>query len=342
MTDRSFWTDRPTFLTGATGQVGGWLARRLVDAGADLVCLVRDWVPQCELVRTGLLERVKVVRGDVRDPVLLRRCLGEYEIDTVIHLAAQSIVGTANRDPAGTLDTNVRGTWNLLEACRLSPTVKQVVLASTDKVYGDVAELPYTEEMPFLARYPHDVSKACAEMVARCYAETYDLPVAVTRLPNIYGGGDLNWNRIVPGTIRSVWKGERPVIHSDGRFLRDYLYVEDAAAAHMVLAERLAGCAELRGQAFNVSGETPLSVLELVDKIVRLLGSDLAPLVENKAKHEILNQYLSAARARDVLGWRPSYTIDEGLQATVDWYREFLANDVGTLERLKVGTLHHA
>ncbi len=321
----TFWRDRPTFVTGATGQLGGWLVKRLLGAGADVVCLVRDWVPQCEVVRGGLLDRVKAVRGDLRDQELMRRALGEYEINTVIHLAAQSIVGVANRDPVNTLDTNIRGTWTLLEACRLTPTVKQVVMASTDKVYGDVEELPYTEEMPFLARYPHDVSKACAEMVARCYADTYDLRVAVTRLPNIYGGGDLNWNRIVPGTIRSVFKSERPVILSDGKFIRDYLYVEDAVTANLLLAERLAETPELRSQAFNVSGETPLTVLELVGKIIRLMGSELEPDVQNKAQQQILNQYLSAEKAHEQLGWHPRYTVDQGLQATIDWYRSFFA-----------------
>ncbi|NLF12100.1 MAG: NAD-dependent epimerase/dehydratase family protein [Anaerolineaceae bacterium] len=325
MTGQPFWNSRPTFVTGATGQLGGWLVRRLLDAGADVVCLVRDWVPQCELVRTGLLERAKAVRGDLSDLELLRRALGEYEINTVIHLAAQSIVGTANRDPVTTFETNIRGTWSLLEACRAIPTVKQVVMASTDKVYGDSDELPYHEEMPLLAVYPHDVSKACAEMIARCYAQTYALGVAVTRLPNLYGGGDLNWSRIVPGTVRSVWKGERPVIHSNGKFIRDYLYVEDAAAAHLYLAESLAEKPELRGQAFNLSSGGHLSVLELVDKIVRLMGSDLTPLVEDKAKQEIRNQYLTAQKARDILGWRPLYTIDGGLQATIDWYRTFFA-----------------
>lgn len=324
--EHSFWSDRPTFVTGATGQLGGWLVKHLLEPGADVVCLVRDWVPQCELVRTGLIDRVTVVRGELRDLELLRRTLGEYEINTVIHLAAQSIVGTANQDPLTTFDTNIRGTWSLLEACRMNPTVEQVVVASTDKVYGDVDELPYTEEMPFLARYPYDVSKACADMIATCYAETYELPVAITRLPNIYGGGDLNWNRIVPGTIRSVWRGERPVIHSDGRFLRDYLYVEDASAAHIFLAERLADSPQLRGEAFNVSSDTPLTVLELVEKIARLMGSDLQPLVENKVKHEILNQYLSAQKARETLGWHPLYTVDEGLQSTIDWYRAFFAS----------------
>ena len=321
--DDEFWRDRPTFVTGATGQIGGWLVKRLLAAGADVVCLERDWVPQCELSRAGLLARVKVVRGDVRQRDLLQRALGEYEIDTVIHLAAQSIVGTANRDPVNTFDTNIRGALSLLEACRLSQTVKQVVLASTDKSYGEGTQLPYREEMPLLARYPHDVSKACAEMIAISYAVTYGLNAAITRLPNIYGGGDLNWNRIVPGTMRSVLRGEAPVIHSNGLFIRDYLYVEDAAAAHLLLAERLAENPELKGQAFNISNEEPLTVLELVGKIIRLAGASLEPVVQDRAKNEIRNQYLSAAKARRELGWQPLYTMDEGLRCTLSWYTAY-------------------
>ena len=319
----TFWQDRPTFVTGATGQIGGWLVKRLLALGADVVCLVRDWVPQCELVQAGLLDRVKIVRGDLRDVELLRRCLGEYEVNSVLHLAAQSIVGVANRDPLTTFDANLRGTWCLLEACRLSPTVKQVVMASTDKAYGESQRLPYTEDMPLQPVYPHDVSKACAEMIARCYAETYNLPAAITRLPNIYGGGDLNWNRIVPGAIRAVLRGEPPVINSNGLFIRDYLYVEDAAAAHLLLAEKLAEDPGLRGQAFNISNETHLTVLELVERILHLMDSSLQPLVRDQAKNEIVNQYLSAQKARQVLGWQPLFSLEEGLQRTIAWYRDY-------------------
>jgi CDP-glucose 4,6-dehydratase len=328
MNSESFWTDRPVLVTGATGLIGGSVVKMLLDQKADQVCLVRDWVPQCELVRSRLIEQVKLVRGDVRDQALLERVLGEYEIQTVIHLAAQSIISVANRDPAGTLDANVRGTWSLLEACRRSATVRQVVLASTDKVYGEVEQLPYTEEMPFLARYPHDVSKACAELVAQGYAATYHTPLAITRLPNIFGGGDLNWNRIIPGTIRSVLRAQAPQIQSDGRFIRDYLYVEDAAAAHLLLAEKLAENPDLCGQAFNISNETRLTVLELVERILRLMGSELQPQVRSQAKNEIRNQYLSAAKARQVLGWQPLFSLDDGLALTIQWYREYFERQV--------------
>ena len=262
VTASGFWRDRPTLVTGGTGLVGGALVPRLVGSGADVVCLVRDWVPQSELVRSGMLDQVKIVRGDVCDQALLERVLGEYEIDTVIHLAAQTIVGIANRNPVSTFETNIAGTWALLEACRRSPSVKQIVLASSDKAYGEQEELPYTEETPLLGRHPYDVSKSCADLIARAYAETYGLPVAITRCGNFYGGGDLNWNRIVPGTIRSVLRGERPVIRSDGTFVRDYFYVEDGAAAYMLLAERLAANPELRGQAFNFSNETQVTAAD--------------------------------------------------------------------------------
>lgn len=318
-----FWQDRTTFVTGATGLVGGWLVRRLIDLGADVVCLVRDWVPQCELVRTRLIERVKLVRGDVRDRALLERALGEYEIDTVIHLAAQTIVGIANRNPVSTFETNIGGTWSLLEACRRSPTVKQIVLASSDKAYGEHEELPYDEEVPLQGRHPYDVSKSCADLIAQAYAKTYGLPVVITRCGNFYGGGDLNWNRIVPGTIRSVLRNQRPVIRSDGRYVRDYFYVEDAAAAYILLAERLAENHDLVGQAFNFSNETQLTVLGLVERILALMGSDLEPDVRNEASNEIRCQYLSAVKARRMLGWRPLFTLEEGLQRTIEWYKNF-------------------
>lgn len=327
-TGAAFWQDRPVFVTGATGLVGGWLVRRLAALGAEVVCLVRDWVPQSELARAGLLERVKVVRGDVRDQALLERALGEYEIDTVFHLAAQTIVGIANRNPISTFESNIAGTWALLEACRRSPTVKQIVLASSDKAYGDHANLPYSEDTPLQGRHPYDVSKSCADLIGQSYAVTYGLPVAITRCGNFYGGGDLNWNRIVPGTIRSVLRGQRPVIRSDGSYIRDYFYVEDGAAAYILLAERLAADPALRGQAFNFSNEIQVTVLELAQRILALMESGLEPEIRGEASNEILHQYLSAERARRDLGWRPLFTLDEGLRATIAWYREFLRGQV--------------
>lgn len=322
--DETFWLDRPVLVTGATGHIGGWLVRRLTRLGAEVVCLVRDWVPECQLVREGFLQQVKAVQGELCDISLLRRTLGEYEISTVMHLAAQSIVGTANADPLNTYESNIRGTWCLMEACRLSPSVKQVVAASTDKVYGESEELPYVERMPMLAIYPHDVSKACAEMIAHSYAITYGLTVAITRLPNIYGGADLNWTRIVPGTIRSIIRNEQPVINSNGRFIRDYLYVEDAVEAHLQMAEKLATMPEIGGEAFNISSEAYLTVLELVGHILNRMGSSLEPVVRDQAKNEIKNQYLDAAKARQVLGWQPIFNLEDGLKRTIDWYKAYL------------------
>jgi len=320
----AFWRDRPALVTGATGLLGGWLVRHLVECGADVVCLVRDWVPQSELVRASLIDKVKTVRGDVRDQEVVERALGEYEIDTVFHLAAQTIVGIANRNPVSTFESNIQGTWNLLEACRRSPAVKSIVVASSDKAYGDQVALPYTEEAPLQGQHPYDASKSCADLIAHCYGVTYDLPVAITRCGNFYGGGDLNWNRIVPGTIRSVLRGERPVIRSDGQFVRDYFYVEDGAAAYMLLAERLWCDSQLRGLAFNFSNEIQITVLELVGRILCEMDSPLEPDIRNEASHEIRHQYLSAEKARIMLGWAPLFAMEEGLKRTVSWYREFL------------------
>ncbi len=321
----AFWQDRRALVTGATGLLGGWLVRRLLSAGADLVCLVRDWVPESELVRARLVERTVAVRGDIRDQALLERILGEYEVDTVFHLAAQTIVGIANRNPASTFEANIQGTWSLLEACRRSPTVRQIVVASSDKAYGDQGDLPYDEDTPLQGQHPYDVSKSCADLIAQTYARSFELPVAITRCGNFYGGGDLNWNRIVPGTIRSVLRGERPVIRSDGSYIRDYFYVEDGAAAYTLLAERLAERPELRGEAFNFSNELQVTVLELANCILRLMDSPLQPDVRNEAANEIRHQYLSAAKARRVLGWEPLYSLEQGLERTIAWYRKFFA-----------------
>lgn len=321
----TFWRDRSVFVTGATGLLGGWLVRHLLDAGADVVCLVRDWIPQSVLISSGLIGRVKVVRGDLAEQALLERVLGEHEVTTVIHLAAQTIVGIANRNPISTFEANIAGTWKLLEACRRSPLVKQIVVASSDKAYGDHEVLPYDESAPLQGRHPYDVSKSCADLVAQSYAHTYGLPVAITRCGNFYGGGDLNWNRIVPGTIRSVVRGERPVIRSDGQYIRDYFYAEDGALANMLLAEQLAVRPELAGEAFNFSNEIQVPVIDLVRRILAAMGVDLTPDVRGEATNEIRHQYLSAAKARRVLDWAPRFTLDDALVRTIDWYRVFLA-----------------
>ncbi len=320
----NFWQDRPTFVTGASGLVGGWLVQRLKVAGADIVCLLRDWVPQSQFLSTGTGNRVKVVYGDVCDQTLLERVLGEYEIDTVIHLAAQTIVGIANRNPISTFETNIKGTWALLEACRRTPTVKQIVVASSDKAYGDQDKLPYNETTPLQGSHPYDVSKSCADLISYTYAHTYKLPVTITRCGNFYGGGDLNWNRIVPGTIRSIIRRQPPIIRSDGQYVRDYFYVEDGAAVYMLLAECLAANPDLRGEAFNFSNEIQVTVLMLVEKISALMNSDLVPVVQGEASNEIRHQYLTSAKARNILNWKPLYTLEEGLALTISWYRDFL------------------
>lgn len=318
------WRDRPTFVTGATGLLGGWLVKELHQAGADVVCLVRDWAPGSELVRSGLVERVKVVRGDICDQALVERTLGEYEVNTIFHLAAQTIVGIANRNPISTFDSNIRGTWNVLEAARRSPKVQAVIVASSDKAYGEQSQLPYSEETALEGRHPYDVSKSCADLIAQTYGRTYKLPVAITRCGNFYGGGDLNWNRIVPGSIRSVLRGERPIIRSDGKFVRDYFYAEDGAACYMLLAEKLLEDGErLRGRAFNFSNEIQVTVTELVSMVLDRMESSLKPEILNEASNEIRHQYLDASRARQELGWQPLFSLEEGLSRTVEWYREF-------------------
>ncbi len=325
--NRDFWQDRPAFVTGGTGLVGSWLVKKLIEAGADVICLVRDWVPQSELVRAGYIEKVKVVRGDIRDRDILERALGEFEIDTVIHLAAQTIVTIANRNPVSTFETNIAGTWNLMEACRRSPKVKQIVVASSDKAYGDQEILPYHENTPLQGQHPYDVSKSAADLISYTYAKSYDLPIVITRCGNFYGGGDLNWNRIIPGTIRSIIRNQGPIIRSDGKYIRDYFYVEDGAAAYMLLAEQLAARPELKGEAFNFSNEIQVSVREVVEKIVELMKSSLQPEILNEANNEIRHQYLSAEKARKYLDWHPIFTLEQGLQETIDWYKEFFEHE---------------
>lgn len=338
----AFWRDRPVFVTGATGLVGSWVVRRLVELEAAVVCLVRDWVPRSELVRGGLLERVHVVRGDVRDQAVLERALGEHEIATVVHLAAQTIVGIANRNPVSTFATNIEGTWALLEACRRSPLVKQIVVASSDKAYGDQPILPYNEATPLRGRHPYDVSKSCADLIAGTYAHSYGMPIGITRCGNFYGGGDLNWNRIVPGTIRSVLRGERPIIRSDGNFVRDYFYVEDGAEAYLLLAEQLAERPELWGEAFNFSNELQITVLDLVRRILDQMGSSLRPDVRNEASNEIRHQYLSAAKARERLRWEPLFTLDAGLARAIAWYRDFFAAEPAASMAISAPAPHDA
>lgn len=326
MIDSNFWRGRRVLVTGCTGVLGAWLTDKLAEVGADVVGLVRDWVPQSQAVRSGLLDRIKVVRGSVTDEEVVSRIFAEYEIQTCFHLAALTVVGVANRAPVATFETNIRGTWMLLEAARQWGRVEQFLIASSDKAYGAHDKLPYTEDAPLQGRHPYDVSKSCADLIAQTYANTYKLPVAVTRCANMYGGGDLNWNRIVPGTIRSALLNERPIIRSDGTMRRDYIFVKDIALAYMVLAQAMqADPVAYTGATFNFGNDTPISVLEMVNKILSLADRPgLEPVIQNIATHEIQDQYLSSEKARRVLGWKPQYTLDEGLKETIAWYREIV------------------
>lgn len=319
------WHRRRVLVTGCTGLLGAWLTDWLVRNQADAVGLVRDSVPTANFHRLGLAERVTTVRGSVEDGELLSRIVNEYEIEVVFHLAAQPIVAIANADPRSTLATNITGTWSVLEAARRSKRVRAVVVASSDKAYGTQEELPYRETAPLIGRHPYDVSKSCADLITQMYWHTYQVPAAITRCGNFYGGGDLNFNRIVPGTIRSLIDGQRPVVRSDGTLRRDYFHIQDAVLAYVLLAERLLD-GEVQGEAFNFSNEGPVSALDLVRRVSSLMDlGDVEPIILNEATNEIPHQYLSAELARTRLGWRPRYSLDEGLLDTIAWYRAFFA-----------------
>jgi len=320
-----FWQNRRVFVTGATGIVGSWLVKDLLAAGAYVVALVRDADPQSEFFRSGDFQSVAIVNGALEDFATLERAINEHEIDTVFHLGAQTIVGTAHRSPVPTFEANIRGSYFLLEACRLhQDRVRRVVIASSDKAYGDQPNLPYTEDTPLQGQHPYDVSKSCTDLIAQTYYHTYRLPVAIARCGNVYGGGDLNWSRIVPGTVRSLLQGMPPLIRSDGRYVRDYLYVKDVARAYLRLAECLED-EQVQGGGFNFSQESPLTVLELVDTMRKLMHCEhIAPIVQNVAQGEIRLQHLSSAKARSILGWHAEFSLNAGLAETIDWYKEFL------------------
>jgi CDP-glucose 4,6-dehydratase len=327
--DLTFWRDRPVLVTGASGLLGGWLVRRLLIARVRLVCFVRDRVPNPAVVAPDLLQQAKLVHGEIRDQALLEQTLNQNQIDTVFHVAAQAIVGIANRNPVTTFETNVQGTWCLLEACRKNPGIRQIIVSSSDKAYGEHMEMPYRESMALDGLHPYEVSKACADRIATSYGKSLGLPVSVTRCGNFFGGGDMNWNRIVPGTIQSICQAKRPVIRSDGQFIRDYLYADDAAAAHMHLARALAQNRSLVGEAFNFSHEVRMTVVELVERIAQLMGSSITPEILGEASQEIRTQFLSTAKARERLGWKPLHTMEEGLKETIHWYRSYLSSADG-------------
>jgi CDP-glucose 4,6-dehydratase len=310
-------------VTGATGIVGSWLTRRLVERGAYVVALVQDVDPRSELYRSGTAAKIAVVSGCLESYTDIERAINTHETDLVFHLGAQTIVGTALRAPLATFESNIRGSYNLLEACRrLSSIVKAVVVASSDKAYGDSQQLPYVESMPPMGRHPYDVSKSCTDLLAMTYAHTYDSPVAIARCGNIYGGGDLNWSRIVPGTIRAAVRNERPVLRSDGTLVRDYIFVDDVVSAYLTLAAAVLNGRE-HGEAFNFSTGLRLTAMQIMQATLSAAGSNLEPIVGNTARAEILHQYLDSSKAADRLGWSAKHGLDESLRKTVAWYREF-------------------
>lgn len=320
----SYWRHKNVFITGATGFLGSWLVKYLVDAGANVTALIRDAVPHSELTRSGYINKINAVTGALEDYHVIERTLGEYEIDTMFHLGAQTIVEIANRNPLSTFQSNIKGTWNILEACRRAPLVKRIVVASSDKAYGIHPELPYREDFPLQGSHPYDVSKSAADLIAQSYFTTYKLPVGITRCGNFFGGGDLNFNRLVPGTIRSTLHNEQPVIRSDGTFIRDYFYIEDAAAAYVTLAEKLDD-PRLHGHAFNFSSGNQYAAKDLVGKILALMQrGDLTPIITASAQNEIPHQYLSSAKAEQMLGWKTQFNFDEALAKTIRWYQDFL------------------
>ena len=327
----SDWKGRRVFVTGGTGLLGSRLVERLVELDAEVTCLVRDWVPASRLVTEGGLAKANTVRGELEDGPLILRALNEYEIDSVFHLGAQAIVGTANRSPLSTFESNIKGTWLLLDACReLGNRIERVVVASSDKAYGAHELLPYKEDAPLQGRFPYDVSKSCADLISISYHRSFGIPVSITRCGNLYGAGDLNFNRLVPGTIRSALLNENPIIRSDGTFVRDYFYVKDAVEAYLQLAVRMPD-PTLDGEAFNFGTEEPMSVLDLVAMLLRLMDAEhLKPEILGQGSREIPAQYLDCEKARQLLDWEPEFTLEQGLRETIDWYRRTLAEDAGT------------
>ncbi|MEO5969118.1 MAG: GDP-mannose 4,6-dehydratase [Bdellovibrionia bacterium] len=323
-TQAAFWKQRRVFITGATGLLGSHLTRILCEKGAEVVALVRDDVPGSSFF--DIQKKVVTVRGEVEDFFLLERVLNEYEIDTVFHLAAQTIVGTANQNPIGTFRANIGGTWNILEAARLhQKTVKRVIIASSDKAYGNLGGQSYDEAFPLRGEHPYDVSKSCADLISQSYFKTYGLPVGITRCGNFFGPGDLNFNRIIPGTIRDILQKKNPIIRSDGNFIRDYIYVVDGALAYIKLAEALTdelGKNVYAGEAFNFSYGLRLTVLEVVNRIQALIGEKKKkPIILNEASNEIRVQSLDSSKAKKLLGWKPKFGFDQGLELTINWYK---------------------
>lgn len=321
----NFWEDRRVFVTGANGFLGSWLTKELVEKKAKVVALIRDQLPDSKFNTSGIINKVTVVNGCLEDYELIERVLKEYEIDTCFHLGAQTLVEIAERSPLSTFESNIKGTWNVLEAVRNIGTVERLVLASSDKAYGPGYKLPYSEDDYLHGLHPYDVSKTCSDLIVQTYYNTYKLPITITRCGNIYGGGDLNFSRIIPGTIKAAIFNENPIVlRSDGTYLRDYIYVEDVVDAYMALAENLDN-EDVKGQAFNIATGTPTSVLELVDKILTLSEKRFLKIfIKNEAIKETKEEYLDCQKIRNILGWKYKYDLDKGLEETISWYNKFL------------------
>jgi CDP-glucose 4,6-dehydratase len=327
------WKDHRVFVTGATGFIGSWLVRRLLEQGAYVAVLIRDWDPQSQLISSGDVQRTRVVDGALEDYATLERAINEHEPDTVFHLGAQTLVGPALRNPLPTFESNIRGTYNLMEACRIhSGIVQRVVVASSDKAYGEAERLPYSEDMPLQGRHPYDVSKSCTDLIALTYAWSYGLPVTITRCGNVYGGGDLNWSQLVPGIIRSVLSDQRPVLRSDGSYTRDFIFVSDVVNAYLLLASRTTEKG-VQGEAFNFGLQSRVTVMDMTLAVLRLMGrSDLRPMIRNDAKREIKDQSLDSSKARNLLGWAPTYSLEQGILETIHWYRDFFGDKSVVIE----------
>ena len=324
----SYWADKRVLVTGASGMVGSWLTRWLSECGAYTVAFIADTDPQSELIRSGTINKINVVNGRLEIYEEVDRAINNFEVDSVFHLGAQPIVGAADRAPRHTFESNIQGTWNLLDACRLlSPLVKRVVVASSDKAYGTQLLLPYTEEMSMNGDHPYEVSKSCTDLISRTYARTYGMPVTIARCGNIYGGGDLNWNRIVPGTFRSLIRGEQPVLRSDGTFIRDYLHVDDIVSAYLLLGKQT-DKPEFAGESFNFSNESPLTVKQIYLAICEAAGKmETTPKTLNTALSEIKDQYLDSTKAHNILNWYASVSLEDGLEKSFEWYSNLLSGD---------------
>lgn len=323
----SFWKNQNVAVTGATGMVGSWLVKQLLADGAIVSALIYERDPLSELIRSGDIERISCVDGDLRDINSIFKLIETNQAETIFHLGAQTIVGEAVINPLDTFESNILGTWNLMEVARQKKNqIKRVLVASSDKAYGTAAALPYDESTPLNGEGPYDVSKSCTDLIAQSYYKTYQVPTVIARCGNIFGGGDLNWSRIVPGTIKDLIEGKTPKIRSNGKFLRDYIYVEDAVYAYLKMAECIDSGTAL-GESFNFSREEPIDVLNIYRAIcMETVGKYIEPEILDSAKNEIIDQHLSSEKARTRLAWESKYSLSDGLKLTVDWYRNYLAS----------------